>query len=923
MESNFPDPLKEACRSDIDIAAKALNHENPELAWFHYRQSADRLFRSVPDGDSQAMFVSSVLNLSSLSFALGKRIGDLPDYLHKAHAVVQQLGDARSHAMLNLHLGSLYYFSDRRPQAMVALSTGLTEIEELGDEDILDQSAAFVGLFYFMQGRFREALEHLERADRIFKSRSQGQIRNPITPILHGYCLAYLGEFHHAIGCLDFHWRSARERSDHTLAVTLRVILGTVLMLVKREKEGHLHIDEAVREASDIQNAFALYLAAGPVAMRYMAAGEIEAAYNTLLKTFKEGASAGLVRQYASPWILEMLYEFEQRGFDMPPQLAFDEALKRAATENNIHLHGVALRLRAGKRAKAGDPSHAVLADLENSRNYLENSGDVIQLAKTCIELARLALSQKHRENARQHAKAAWTAMGGYSEDFFPDDIRFLLNHSDVPGRVPETPRESFERYIELTESMFPVNNQDEILSKALAATNRFFGAERGGLFWFTGGQITHKPELRASCNLCANHVKADDFKNHMQMVITAFSTKRPLLRRGRDVHPAKSLLCLPVQVYGKTRGVIYHDNSYLEDCFDFLDEETIEKVVVHINRQVARMYEFLRLKEAHSDLISEKSLQDTGSESNGLIYKSRPMRDLTALADKAAAVASNILLLGETGVGKELIARRIHDKSPRRKNAFIVVDATAIPEGLVESELFGHEKGAFTGADRQKKGRLELADKGTLFIDEIGELPFVIQGKLLRAIQERSFFRVGGARIQSSDFRLIVATNRDLATEVINGRFREDLYYRLNVVPLHIPPLRDRKDDVMLLANHFLSRFARKFGRRGLTLDPASEAAFRQYNWPGNIRELENVMERAVLLASGDQLKIDLPVGNPGKPKHPFSEKPTLAELEKKYIKHIMESTGGRIGGPGGASEILGLKRPTLYARMKKLGLK
>lgn len=921
--------LKEASLTDIDLADRALYEENPEAAWIHLKSAADRFLQSMPDNDAKTAFVRSVLKLSSLTFALGKGMADLSKYLHQAHAVARDLGDARSHALINMHLGCLYYFSDRRSLALVALSTGLTEIEELGDADILDQSAAFLGLFYFMQGMFREALDHLERAERIFYNRARGQIRNPLTPILHGYCLSYLGEFHRAIGCLDFHWRSAKERSDHTLAVTLRVILGTVLRLIKREKEGDFHIDEAVREASERKNAFALYFAAGSIAMRYMRAGKIDKAYETILKNVESGAAAGLVRQYASPWVLEMIYDFEQRGFPVIPEMSFSAAMARAIEENNVHLYGVSLRLLSQKRAKKGADHSVIHQDLEKSLDYLEKSGDIIQQAKTSFELSRLALSQKNREKARDYAKTAWKLMGGYAEDFFPDDLRFLLDTKEVAERLPETPGESFDRYIELTESIFPVHSQQEILVKAIIATNRFFGAERGGLFWFPGGRMTQKPELRAACNLSVNDVYAENFKKNLQMVLKTFSTNKPALQRGEgslgvtEVRSVKSLLCLPVEINGRTRAVIYHDNSYLEDCFDFLDQETIEKVVAHVSRQVARMYEYFRLKEEHSGLVYEKTLHEPSAGDKGIIFKSTAMRDLLAQVDKAAISDSTILLSGETGVGKELIARRIHLKSPRKENSFIVVDFTAMPEGLVESELFGHEKGAFTGADNQKKGRLELADKGTLFIDEIGELPGSTQVKLLRAIQERRFCRVGGTRELQSDFRLIVATNRDLAAEVDAGRFRQDLYYRLNVVPFQIPALRDRRDDILVLAKHFLARFARKFGRHGLELESETESIFKNYHWPGNIRELENVMERAVLLSWEGRLKIELNTGGLANSKHPFSVHPTLKELEKQYIQYIINETGGRIGGAGGASEILGLNRTTLYARMKKLGLK
>jgi transcriptional regulator with GAF, ATPase, and Fis domain len=347
-----------------------------------------------------------------------------------------------------------------------------------------------------------------------------------------------------------------------------------------------------------------------------------------------------------------------------------------------------------------------------------------------------------------------------------------------------------------------------------------------------------------------------------------------------------------------------------------------MKKVADHVSRQASRIYEYYKIMEERNDLITEKTLLEPSLEEKGLIYNSRAMTDLVEQIDRVSQTDSTVLILGETGVGKELLARRVHAMSQRRDRAFVVVDATTIPETLFESELFGHEKGAFTGADRQKMGRLEIADRGTLLIDEIGELPLSIQVKLLRAIQEHSFLRVGGTRTIVSDFRLIAATNRDLAEEVSAKRFRQDLYYRLNVIPFKVPALRDRIEDISLLTHHFLNRFARKYHRPDLTIDPTTIKLLNQYDWPGNVRELENIMERSVLLSSKGRFEVDLPLTKLPESTNPFMDTPTLDELEKRYIRFIIETTNGKIGGPGGAGAKLGLKRTTLIARMKRLGI-
>jgi transcriptional regulator with PAS, ATPase and Fis domain len=313
-------------------------------------------------------------------------------------------------------------------------------------------------------------------------------------------------------------------------------------------------------------------------------------------------------------------------------------------------------------------------------------------------------------------------------------------------------------------------------------------------------------------------------------------------------------------------------------------------------------------------------------------------MSRLLSQVDQIADTESTVLIQGESGVGKELLAVRIHSLSKQKAGPFEIIELTSIPENLLESELVGYEKGAFTGADRQKRGRVELAHNGTLFLDEIGEIPASFQARLLRIIQEKSFKRLGGIQTLSSDFRLIAATNRNLQMMVDAGHFRQDLFYRLNVIHITVPPLRERAEDVVALARHFLNIYMQKFQKHSISMTEEDIGILKAYPWPGNVRELRNVMERAVLLSKNGRLDfsaLQIPavakttpqsnqtVANPDLKSNPFENLPSLVELEKRYILHVLEQTGGKLSGPGGASEVLGMKRETLYSRMKKLGIK
>jgi transcriptional regulator with GAF, ATPase, and Fis domain len=288
---------------------------------------------------------------------------------------------------------------------------------------------------------------------------------------------------------------------------------------------------------------------------------------------------------------------------------------------------------------------------------------------------------------------------------------------------------------------------------------------------------------------------------------------------------------------------------------------------------------------------------------------------------ERVAPTDSTVLITGETGTGKELIARAIHNLSSRKTKPLVKVNCAAIPAGLIESELFGHEKGAFTGALARKIGRFELADKGTIFLDEIGELPLDLQSKLLRVLQEGEFERVGGSQTFTVNVRVIAATNRDLEQQVRAGQFRSDLYYRLNVFPIHVPPLREREGDIPLLVQFFVRKFTVQQGKKIKRIPERMMTALQRYHWPGNIRELEHVVERAVILSEGPELE---PIEwlTAGGPQSRIDKVLTLEDLEREHIRTVLEQTNWRVSGEKGAAGLLGLKPTTLEARMKKLGL-
>jgi len=291
----------------------------------------------------------------------------------------------------------------------------------------------------------------------------------------------------------------------------------------------------------------------------------------------------------------------------------------------------------------------------------------------------------------------------------------------------------------------------------------------------------------------------------------------------------------------------------------------------------------------------------------------------------KVAPTNSTVLITGETGTGKELIARAIHKGSLRAGQAFISVNCAAIPSSLIASELFGHEKGAFTGALQRRQGRFELAHSGTIFLDEIGELPVETQIALLRVLQERQFERVGGSRAIPTDVRVIAATNRDLEAAIASGIFRADLFYRLNVFPIHVPPLRNRKEDIPMLVEYFVKRYADKARKQISKIDKGTLELCKSYSWPGNIRELQNIIERSVILCNGDTFSIDpawLPNQAVSRPERGVLTK-TIRSHEKEIIEAALAESNGKVAGPNGAAAKLGIPRSTLDAKIKQLSIK
>jgi formate hydrogenlyase transcriptional activator len=403
------------------------------------------------------------------------------------------------------------------------------------------------------------------------------------------------------------------------------------------------------------------------------------------------------------------------------------------------------------------------------------------------------------------------------------------------------------------------------------------------------------------------------------------------LQEAGLD-HGVETLCMLPLLRCNRALGVLClvrsEKNAFTQFDLEFLSQIAGQVAIAIDNafayRQITELKDKLTQEKLYfeDELLSEMNFQE-------IIGNSTVLRRVLRQVEAVAPTGSTVLIHGETGTGKELIARAVHNLSQRQANPFVKLNCAAIPTGLLESELFGHERGAFTGAVAQRIGRFELASQGTIFLDEVSEIPLELQPKLLRVLQEREFERLGSSRTFRTNVRLIAATNRDLQWMVDEQKFRSDLFYRLNVFPIHVPPLRERTEDIPFLVRHFAQYFAMNMSKQIETISSETMNALVRYPWPGNIRELQNVIERAVILSTGPQLKVPLadlkarPMeGNHGNGASNGNGYWTLEEVERRHILAVLEQTNWVFAGPKGAAARLGIKRPTLQFRMQKLGI-
>jgi formate hydrogenlyase transcriptional activator len=543
------------------------------------------------------------------------------------------------------------------------------------------------------------------------------------------------------------------------------------------------------------------------------------------------------------------------------------------------------------------------------------------------------------------------------SDSYFLQELALLISialdnasrfsSSLATERQLEAEREQFRIFEQLSSALVTKLDLQELVEEVSVVIRRSFGARVCTI-------VLHNPEsrllswaaLELPSGLGKRHIGRSSPLGGNSPAARAIQTRKPFLvdgseflalarERGRELDVSllvsegvQASLSIPLIIRGDVLGAF--NVAHTEDGH-FAQEQVglITKFGTSMSLAIENALAHKEISEVRSQLAFEKRRQVVvprlGYE-RPIIGSGGPMKEVLDLVSVVARASTTVLILGETGTGKELIARAIHDQSGRRNSSLITVNCASIPANLLESELFGHEKGAFTGAVSRKIGRLELANNGTLFLDEIGDMPVELQPKLLRVLQEREFERLGGAAPIPIDVRIVAATNRDLTDLISRGLFRKDLYYRLSAFPITLPPLRERREDIPQLANHFARKFGKRMDKFFTEIPAATMRSLQKAAWPGNIRELENVLERAALLSSGPILTIPFPLiesdAEPFKRQLQANGVSSLRSVERQHICSVLKETGGRISGPKGAAALLGVKRTTLNSKLQRLGI-
>jgi transcriptional regulator with GAF, ATPase, and Fis domain len=913
----------EGCSLLVEAGDQFLRDHNYQKALDCYDKVLGDL-KSIKDEDADGLFIDTAIKYSKIStaaFAPREILDVLKEAMLRAEA-----GDRKEYqALLEMHIAKNEWLRSRYKTALRHFDRGWALSKEITNPKLKQSIVTFNTIYPMWYGRYRDVVNSYEKSIPEVERLPTGKF-SLFAGTIVGQSYAVTGQITQGLGMLDAIRTHCRKTKDFYVASTAGLAIGMVMCEINRFDDAINCLLDTLEDADLGHCNWAKIIGSAALANAYYYKSDHKKMISHL-EQYLQLSEKVEMRLRIFPYLLNLLWPMETGEFAGIAGLSLEKEINRAKRASNIYIKGVAYRYQALVQKRQAQAPKKIFNSLKSSIRYLTESGHQMELAKTNCELARHHLAAGEQEKAKKIVAGIDSKLGTFSENLIPDDLRFLLkNHNSDEDLLKDI--------LSFSQEIITIKDRRELVQHIISTVNHVTGAERGAIFIREQNPLTSKLVLRAAKNLTPEDIADPGFSTSLKIINQVAESGKgkiviadfPKDKKTCSHDTIRSRICFPMILRDKIEGVLYHDNRLLSSAFKESDLEILAYFAAQaaVAMENAENYEEIqrlnqKLKE-EKHYFEEQHLENLHFEE--IVGKSPALMNVLEAVDKVAHTDASVLIQGETGVGKELVARAIHRNSPRCDKPFIRVHCSALPETLIPSELFGHEKGAFTGAIDRRIGRFELADNGTLFIDEIGELPLDVQVRLLRILQSGEFERIGGSETIRSDFRLIAATNRNIEKRVSEGKFREDLFYRINVFPIYVPPLRDRKEDIPLLAHYFLRIYATKMAKPIKDIPELEIEQLLDYDWPGNVRELENIIERGTILTSGTQFKVPDSLMHSTRLSGNF-ELVSLQENERRHILSGLRKANGKVHGPGGAAELLDINPSTLLSRMKKLGIK
>jgi transcriptional regulator with GAF, ATPase, and Fis domain len=908
-------------RHAADILSNAGQQEKA-LAYYDYL--VQYFAKNRVTGAHAEDFIDSVLGKISLSRHL-MPIHEQVSLLTRAEKTAKRFKKWDFMSKIKLALGQELQAAGQDKKAFHYMNDFWKLAERVGNPRMLKMATLLMSEFLHWKGRFAEVVRRYEDVVEDLEEFGDDEATLKAGARV-GLCYVRCGRIARGMGMIDTVRVKANLLNLQQVANFADLMTMLSLFEIRKIPEAEFYLNRLSALPEEVVGHYILWPVEACKAYIFCMNEDYTRAFEYMKKAVEHSRFVGWMHQNGA-WNFEYLDILESKGL-LYDEWNYDKEIERMLKWDDIYMRGVVLRYRALRNIERQQPASRVLADLKNSEKYLKRAGAEIELARTRTALGNVYLKKGEQKIAQSYLEKAWTFFSAVDKNLFPKDLLVVMPQEQKIEVM-------IDRIININESLGTIQDRPSFLERVINVTMDFTMAMRGAFFTLEPGG---EPLIVASRNLDPSMLKAEQLKPIMKVVTEVSRKGTELIMPGITERNSvtddfllaagiNSLICMPAKLGEERHGYLYLDNRLGKRPFPDNQLPYIRLLCnqIAVGLSNIRIYEEMRERKDRyeNEAIFYKQEMGIASSAEAIIGKSSAIRTVIDQMRQVAPTGSSVLITGETGVGKELVAKGIHNLSERRDGPFITVNLAALPQELVASELFGHERGAFTGAHEKNKGRFELADGGTIFLDEIGDLPLNVQVKLLRVLQEGAFERLGSAKPIQSDFRVIAATNKDLAQEVEKGTFRQDLYYRLKVFPINIPPLRERKEDISLIGQHFLKKFSKKM-RKAIKRIPDEELKkLMEYHWPGNVRELEHFIERAVILSDGSRINFSGLHHTSARQISDDSHMLSLSDVEREHIEKILNATYWRVSGPKGAASILGLKSTTLLFRMKKLGIR